>query len=146
MPIDSTKNPAAQIEHRNSESNLSNEVIRDKALTVDAVLGVLGRPKQMDISSEGIFVPLQNGPAALYPGIDVAYDFVMPVRHILMQNNTNYSVYFEFDMPVKPGSLQLAPGAILRADMHIHTMHLMCLTAINVNYTEGACLVLRGER
>lgn len=146
MPIDTTKNPAAQIEHRNAENTLSNEVIRDKALTVDAVLGVLGRPNQVDISSEGIWVPILNGPAALYPGIDVAYDFVMPVRHILLQNNTSFTIYFEFDLPVKPGSLQLAPGAIMRADMHIHTMHLLCFTAVNVNNTEGACLILRGER
>ena len=118
----------------------------DNAKVKQDVLGVLDRPQEVDTSAENILVPLYQPPATLLANQPVTLEWLQPIRHLTLQNNTTGILYIEFELTAGVGSYQLAAGATLSEDLHLQTISLLSGTGAALNNPATAGVWLRGIR
>jgi hypothetical protein len=96
-----------------------------------------------DLEQAG-YIALVSPPTATNAGSQTVLTFAQPVNRVIMQNNGSQTVNYAFDATASAGSLALLPGSFLIYPKIVTAVHVYTASAMNINGTSAANLVLLG--
>ena len=96
-----------------------------------------------DIEQQG-YIALTSPPGTTNAGSDTILTFSQQVNRVIIQNNTNANVNFDFDQAASAGSFLVGPGGLIVYPKKCTTFHLFTATAQNINGNSGNNIVVRG--
>lgn len=104
----------------------------------------LGRAVVNPAAGSRVFPNQQGWPATTTANADTAFPFMIPVRHLIVQNNTAATVYLDFDTNASLGSMQLPPSGFTSLDVRLQELHIYTTAAVNVNNALASGLYVAG--
>jgi len=112
---------------------------------LDTLAGIVsgGKGAVQDIEAAG-YIALTSPPSTTNVGSDTPLTFSSQVNRVIIQNNTNANVNFDFDQAASAGSFLVGPGGLIVYPKKCTVFHLFTAAAQNINGSSGNNIVIRG--